>query len=125
MEDIFKMELVAPYLATLIGLVMSLAVKDVSTSFVKGLLFKYNPLFNEGDTVLIDDEYAIIVKIGVKYSIFGVVKPDGNYIWRFVQNDQINSLKLEKVVREQTKAINTEPAIMKEISALLKRRNFK
>jgi len=90
----------SPYTEILLGLVVSLLFKDLAASMSKGLAFKYNPAFNEGDTVIVDDEIAIIVKIGFRHTTFGIVKPNASYVWRYVRNDRIQFLKLEKVVKE-------------------------
>lgn len=89
-----------PYITMLLGLIISLIAKDIATSTAKGLAFKWNSMFNEGDTVIIDDEIAIIVKIGIRNTIFGISKPNGAYAWRFVPNERIVFLKIEKVVRD-------------------------
>lgn len=91
---------ISPYIGMLIGLVVSLWAKDFASSYASGLAFKYNPQFNEGDKVLVDDEPAIIVKIGAKHTVFSVTKPDGTQIWRYVKNNRIDMLKLEKIVVE-------------------------
>jgi len=68
-----------------------LALKDYSVSFIKGLKF------NEGDKVLLDGEQAMIIKIGMGTTVFGVYGRDG-YTWRYISNTKIESLKLEKIV---------------------------
>jgi hypothetical protein len=95
-------DLLAPYLAILIGLVASLIAKDLANSMAAGLSFKYNPQFNEGDNVLIDNEPATIIKIGYKHTVFAVKKDSGHRTWRYVKNERIQFLKLEKVMREPT-----------------------
>jgi adenylosuccinate synthase len=74
-----------------------LALKDYSVSFIKGLKFKLNSQFNEGDKVLLDGEQAMIIKIGMGTTVFGVYGRDG-YTWRYISNTKIESLKLEKIV---------------------------
>ena len=74
-----------------------LALKDYSVSFIKGLKFKLNSQFNEGDKVLLDGEQAMIIKIGMGTTVFGVYSKDG-YTWRYISNNKIESLKLEKIV---------------------------
>ena len=81
----------------------------------KGLAFARNKAFNEGDHVILDKEPAIIVKVGVVQSVFGVTKPDGNYVWRYVPNERIDSLKLERIIfnhkpNENEAAINENAA---------------
>lgn len=95
-------ELITPYIAILIGLVASLIAKDLANSMAAGLSFKYNPQFNEGDNVLIDNEPATIIKIGYKYTVFSVRKDSGHRTWRYVKNERIPFLKLEKVMAEPT-----------------------
>lgn len=95
-------DLLAPYIVILLGLVASLIAKDFANSLSSGLSFKYNPQFNEGDNVLIDDEPATIIKIGYKYTVFSVRKDSGHNTWRYVKNEKIERLKLEKVMTEPT-----------------------
>ena len=47
-----------------------------------------------------EDEPASIVKIGATQTIFGIVNGRG-YIWRFVPNSEIHSVKLEKIVSDK------------------------
>ena len=82
------------FLASVLG---GLALKDYSVSFIKGLKFKLNSQFNEGDKVLLDGEQAMIIKIGMGTTVFGVYGKDG-YTWRYISNTKIESLKLEKIV---------------------------
>lgn len=98
---------ISPYIAMLITLVASLWAKDLAASFMAGLAFKYNPAFNEGDHVMVDDEHAIIVKIGFRHTVFSITKTDGTQIWRYVRNTKIPFLKLEKVVYDPTRTKKT------------------
>jgi hypothetical protein len=70
-----------------------------------------NNQFQEGDHVLIDGERALIVKIGMTQSVFGVTKSngefDGDYVWRYVPNERIEFLKLEKIIFDHTPLNNT------------------
>ena len=81
----------------LLSVLGGLALKDYSVSFIKGLKFKLNSQFNEGDKVLLDGEQAMIIKIGMGTTVFGVYGKDG-YTWRYISNTKIESLKLEKIV---------------------------
>lgn len=101
MPDIFAIaDLVAPWAGLIIGIVGSLMAKDWTMALAKGLLFKWDPMFAEGDTVIIDGERAVIVKIGLTRTTFAIDKPSGDQAWRFVHNSHVNELKLEKIVRE-------------------------
>ena len=66
---------------------------------MSGLKFKFNPAFNEGDHIILDDHDAIIVKIGLRESVFGVYKDKG-YVWRFIPNDRLKFHKLEKIINK-------------------------
>jgi hypothetical protein len=69
-----------------------------------------NKSFQEGDKVILDGERALIVKIGLTQTVFGITKSngewDGDYVWRYVPNERIPYLKLEKVVFDNTSIIN-------------------
>ena len=89
-----------------------LALKDYSVSFIKGLKFKLNSQFNEGDKVLLDGEQAMIIKIGMGTTVFGVYSKDG-YTWRYISNTKIESLKLEKIVDKDLHADSAHEKAMK------------
>ena len=78
-------------------LIVALAMRDWATSLIKGLKFKMNKAFSEGDKVILDDKHALIVRIGMSETVFGVYGKDG-YTWRYVPNERIAFLKLEKIV---------------------------
>ena len=88
-----------PWIAVLISLVVAIWFKDFATGLAKGLKFKFDPAFNEGDEVLLDGELAMIVKIGARQTVFGVYSERG-YTWRYVPNERIPYLKLEKVINK-------------------------
>ena len=77
-------------------------VKDFATALAKGLKFKMNPAFKEGMKVILDGKEAIIVKIGATETVFGVYS-DRGYTWRYVPNEKISGLKLEKVINPEEK----------------------
>ena len=78
-------------------LIVALAMRDWATSLIKGLKFKLNKAFTEGDKVILDNQKALIVKIGMSETVFGVYGKEG-YTWRYVPNERIAFLKLEKIV---------------------------
>ena len=88
-----------PWIGLLISIVIAVWFKDYATSLAKGLKFKFNPAFNEGDEVLLDGEMAIIVKVGAQETVFGIYRDDG-YTWRYVPNQRIPFLKLEKIINK-------------------------
>ena len=99
-------ELLMPFVGMLLIIIISLMIKDFATKLSKGLAFSMNKQFKEGDHVLLDDESALIVKIGLVQTVFGVNKDSGDYIWRYVPNERISYLKLEKVVFSATPESN-------------------
>ena len=88
-----------PWIGVLISLVVAIWFKDFATGLAKGLKFKFDPAFNEGDEVLLDGELSMIVKIGARQTVFGVYSERG-YTWRYVPNERIPYLKLEKVIKK-------------------------
>jgi small-conductance mechanosensitive channel len=95
-------ELLTPFIIALISLVVTLWFKDYAAKIAKGLAFQMNKSFAEGDKVILDGEKALIVKIGLTETVFGITKDNGDYHWRFVPNERIPLLKLEKVIFDNT-----------------------
>ena len=85
------------FIGFLLTMLLGLAVKDYAVSFMKGLFFRLFSPFDEGDKVLLEDQTAMIIKIGLNQTVFGVYGEEG-YTWRYVPNERIPYLKLEKVV---------------------------
>ena len=101
-----------PFVGALLVLVITLMFKDYATKIAKGMAFKMNPAFHEGDKVILDGERALIVKIGNTETVFGIHKQggefDGDYIWRYVPNERIPTLKLEKVIFDAKPDLNEQ-----------------
>jgi hypothetical protein len=112
-------ELFAPFAIALIALVATMMFKDFATSLAKGLKFKMNRAFNEGDKVILDGSDAIIVKIGISETVFGVYS-DRGYTWRYVPNERIAFLKLEKVINSHLH-LDTEEEKALKLQALIDR----
>ena len=91
------------FIGFLLTMLLGLAVKDYAVSFIKGLFFRLFSPFDEGDKVLLEDQTAMIVKIGLNQTVFGVYGDEG-YTWRYVPNERIPYLKLEKVVDSELHA---------------------
>ncbi len=111
-----------PWIGILISLIVAIWVKDMATGIAKGLKFKMNKAFNAGDHVILDGTDAIIVSIGMSETVFGVYSDKG-YLWRYVPNERISYLKLEKVIFDVT-SINNEKKIgnnKEEIDKIKKR----
>ena len=88
------------WISSLITIALGMAVKDLVTTFVSGLMFRFNKAFNEGDLVFLEGEKAIIIKIGIRQTVFEIDDERG-HTWRYIYNDRVKFLKLEKVVRDK------------------------
>ena len=110
-------DIMMPWISVLISLLVAIWMKDYATSLAKGLKFKLNPAFNEGDEVLLDGELSMIVKIGTRETVFGVYS-DRGYTWRYVPNERIPYLKLEKVIKKDLHIDTDEEKAMKLKSAI-------
>ena len=93
-------ELLVPWIAILFSIMIAFWLKDFAQNFMIGLKFRMNTAFNEGDKVILDGHDAIIVKIGLRDTVFGVYS-DRGYTWRYVPNTRIPMLKLEKIVNSE------------------------
>lgn len=93
--------LLTPIIMASLTYMLTIWFKDFLSRIAKGWLFKMNDQFNEGDKVILDNEYAIIVKMGVTHTVFGIEKTNGAYTWRYVPNETIHTVKLEKIVSQK------------------------
>ena len=111
----------APWVAILLSLIIAAWIKNFVDAFVKGATFKMNAAFNEGDKVILDGNDALIVKIGLRESIFGVYSDKG-FTWRYVPNERIPFLKLEKVINKDLH-LDTEQEKAQKIQQILDTKN--
>ena len=111
--------LLMPFISALMLLVITLWFKDFATKIAKGMAFKMNKSFNEGDTVILDGQDALIVKIGLSETVFGVYSSKG-YTWRFVPDERIPMLKLEKVINKDLH-LDTEAEKAEKLQSLIDR----
>jgi small-conductance mechanosensitive channel len=98
--------LITPFISAMIALVVSLWIRDTAGRIAKGLAFKFNGQFKEGDEVVLDGERALIVKIGMTSTVFGIYRATKNgnginHYWRYVPNERIPYLHLEKIVSDK------------------------
>lgn len=98
-------EWITPFISGAVVLIVSLWFKDSAGRVAKGLSFKFSRQFNEGDEVILDGERALIVKIGFFHTVFGVYRTNVNstkvsHYWRYVPNERIPFLKIEKIVSD-------------------------
>ena len=96
-----------PWVTILISIIMAMMIKDWAVSFAKGLKFKMNREFNPGDVVLLDGEEAVIITIGLTKTVFEKIGNKG-LVWRYVPNERLAYLKLEKVVRTDVRKNGAE-----------------
>jgi len=90
---------IAPWIAILISLSAVFWFKDFATNMMCGIKFKMNSAFNEGDHIILDGGDAIIVKIGLRETVFGVYSKQG-YVWEFITNDRLKFHKIQKIVNK-------------------------
>ena len=99
-------EFLLPYIGMVMIVIIGFMIKDFATKLSKGIAFSMNKQFQEGDKVLIDGELALIVKIGIAQTVFGIQKSHGefgcDYVWRYVPNERIEFLKIEKIIFDHT-----------------------
>lgn len=104
-----------PWMMILFSVIVVMLLKDLATKISKGLSFKLSGTFKEGDMVYIDGDKAIITKIGITQTVFDIVKDHNRRegdecslnasgqrteIWRYVPNERIPFLKIEKIIKE-------------------------
>ena len=106
-----------PWIGILISAIIAIMFKDWATSLAKGLQFKWNPAFNEGDTIILDGREGMIVKIGTRETVFSVYSDNG-LIWRYVPNERIVFLKLEKVMNPNLH-LDTEEEKAKKLQSMI------
>ena len=88
-----------PLMALFLSLGLAFFLKDLLTNLINGLKFKLDQSFNEGDKCIIDGDKAVIVKIGLYETVFSINNGRG-HVWRFVQNERIKFLKIEKIIED-------------------------
>jgi hypothetical protein len=91
-------DMILPWIAVLISIVVTIWFKDIATNIAKGLAFKRKPGFEPGDKVYIDGEEALIISIGIQETVFEMQR-DGKTVWRYVPNTRTEYIKLEKIIK--------------------------
>ena len=108
---------ILPWIGILISLIVAIWIKDFATSLAKGFKFQMNKAFNEGDKVLLEGNEAVIIKIGISETVYGVYSEKG-YIWRYVPNERIVMLKLEKIINPDLH-LDTDKEKAEKLQALI------
>jgi len=96
MEELAKDIINADITLLILGLLLSLIIKDLIETYAKGLLFILNKDFNVGDKIIYNGKEATIISIGFRQSIFEIETTDMKY-WEYVYNDRIKYLNLGKL----------------------------
>tara|TARA_R100001509_G_scaffold22605_1_gene11878 strand:- start:277 stop:705 length:429 start_codon:yes stop_codon:yes gene_type:complete len=110
-------DLLAPWIAILISISAAFWFKDFATNMMIGLKYRNNSHFNEGDHVILDGKDAILVKLGLRESVFGIYTERG-YVWRFIPNDQLPKQKLEKIINKNLH-LDTDEEKGKRLQAMI------
>ena len=90
-------DMLVPWITILISIAAAFWFKDFAQNLVAGMAFRYNSNFREGDQVILDGHDAMIIKIGMKETVFGRYTEKG-YTWQYIPNEKIEFHKLEKIV---------------------------
>lgn len=90
-------DLIVPWMAILISIAAAFWFKEFAQNLVAGMSFKWGGNFREGDQVILDGHDAMIIKIGMKETVFGRYTENG-YTWQYVPNEKLEFHKLEKIV---------------------------
>ena len=72
-------------------------IKAFLAKLAAGISFYASPTWSVGDECLLEGKRAIISSIGLRTTVFQI-RQNGEVRWRFVPNDKIVELTLEKVV---------------------------
>jgi len=96
MDELAKLIAHTEVVELVIGLFLTLILKDLVTTFANGVLFYLNKDFNSGDKIMLNGTEAVIISIGWRQSIFEV-NVDGVKTWEYVYNDKIKNLRLGKI----------------------------
>ncbi len=96
MEELAKNILHTDIVVLILGMLLTLIVKDLIETFAKGILFKLNKDFNVGDRILYNGKEATIISIGLRQSIFEY-EIDKVKIWEYIYNDRIKNQNLGKI----------------------------
>lgn len=91
-------DMLLPWFAVLVSIVITIWFKDFASNIAKGLAFKRKPGFEPGDTVYLDGEKAIIISIGIQETVFELTRDDKT-VWRYIPNTRTDYVKLEKIIK--------------------------
>jgi len=98
MTELYLKEYIQHLIWIGLSLMTWMLVKEFLSRFAAGLSFYWDKNFNTGDHVIIDGEEAIIVSIGMRETVFEIKTGTEGIKWRYVPNDRIKSLKIEKII---------------------------
>ena len=84
----------------MLGMIVTLMVKDIATDVIIGIRIYLGGSFNPGDWVYVDGKLALIIAQDFRKTIFQVQDERGT-TWRYVLNTKFADLKLEKIVKDE------------------------
>lgn len=76
-----------------IVILLSIIIKDILISLASGLLFYFDPHFQEGDVIYFENKKCIVQKIGISKTVFRTI--EGNR-WIYIKNERMKFYLLEK-----------------------------
>ena len=91
------LELISTMRFPILGVVFVALIKTELINLIKGIMFRFDKDFNEGDPILLENQKARIVKIGLIQSKVYVEK-DGQTTMRKFHNSDLSKLKMEKIL---------------------------
>ena len=94
------LELISTMRFHLLGVVVIALLKTEMINVFKGIQFRFDRDFNEGDPVYLDCEKGRLVKIGLFQSKMYMYHADGTITMRKFNNFDMNRLKMEKILRK-------------------------
>lgn len=99
LTSLFDAESVGVILLSMLGMIVTLMIKDIATDSIIGLRIYLSRAFEPGDWVYVDGKMALIVAQDFRKTIFQMQDERGT-TWRYVLNTKFSDLCLEKIVTE-------------------------
>lgn len=95
----FDAERVGVILLSMLGMVVTLMIKDIVADSIVGIRIYLSRAFEPGDWVYVDGKLALIIAQDFRKTIFQIQDERGT-TWRYVINTKFSDLCLEKIVTE-------------------------
>jgi small-conductance mechanosensitive channel len=95
----FDAERVGVILLSMLGMIVTLMIKDVLADSIVGIRIYLSRAFEPGDWVYVDGKLALIIAQDFRKTIFQIQDERGT-TWRYVINTKFANLCLEKIVTD-------------------------